>query len=257
MMLDKVEICGVNTFKLQVLEEKQIQELLFRIQNGEYECREKFIEGNLKLVFSVIKHFNDSGEKVEKLFHVGCIGLMKCIDNYDISREDRFSTYAVSMIIEEIRRYLKDNNPIRVSKYLKDIAYKVLQVRDRLVRQDNKEPTISKIAKELELTSEDIVLALDTIQDPTSLIEPIYYQDVDEIYELDKKQDNKNLEDSVLKNISIRESMKKLNAREKLIVNLRFVNGKTQMEAASDVGISKEQVVMIEKSALKHLRRHV
>ncbi|MBW9154595.1 sigma-70 family RNA polymerase sigma factor [Clostridium estertheticum] len=257
MMFNKIEICGVNTSKLPELDEKQIQELLFRIQNGEYECREKFIEGNLKLVLSVIKHFSNRGEKVEKLFHVGCIGLMKCIDNYDISRADRFSTYAVSMIIEEIRRYLKDNNSIRVSEYLKDIAYKVLQVRDRLAKQDNKEPTISKIAKELELTSEDIVLALDTIQDPISLIEPTYQQDVDEIYEMDKKQDNKNLEDSFLKNISIRESMKKLNAREKLIVNLRFVNGKTQMEAASEVGISKEQVAMIEKSALKHLRRHV
>ncbi|MBX4267356.1 sigma-70 family RNA polymerase sigma factor [Clostridium estertheticum] len=257
MMLDKIEICGVNISKLPVLEEKQIKELLFRIQNGEYECREKFIEGNLKLVLSVIKHFINRGEKVEKLFHVGCIGLMKSIDNYDLSREDRFSTYAVSMIIEEIRRYLKDNNSIRVSECLKDIAYKVLQVRDRLVKQDNKEPTISKIAKELELTSEDIVLALDNIQDPILLIDPIYYQDVDEIYEMDKKQDNKNLEDSFQKNISIRESMKKLNTREKLIVNLRFVNGKTQMEAASEVGISKEQVAMIEKNALKHLRRHI
>ncbi|MBU3157678.1 sigma-70 family RNA polymerase sigma factor [Clostridium estertheticum] len=257
MMFNKVEICGVNTSKLQELDEKQIQELLFRIQNGEYECREKFIEGNLKLVLSVITHFSNRGEKVEKLFHVGCIGLMKCIDNYDLSREDRFSTYAVSMIIEEIRRYLKDNNSIRVSEYLKDIAYKVLQVRDRLVKQDNKEPTISKIAKELELTSEDIVLALDTIQDPISLIEPTYQQDVDEIYEMDKKQDNKNLEDSFPKNILIRESMKELNAREKLIVNLRFVNGKTQMEVASEVGIAKEQVAMIEKNVLKHLRRHV
>ncbi|MCB2309276.1 sigma-70 family RNA polymerase sigma factor [Clostridium estertheticum] len=257
MMLDKIEICGVNISKLPVLEEKQIQELLFRIQNGEYECREKFIEGNLKLVFSVIKHFSNRGEKVEKLFHVGCIGLMKSIDNYDLSRDDRFSTYAVSMIIEEIRMYLNGNNSIRVSEYLKDIAYKVLQVRDRLLKQDNIEPTISKIAKELELTSEDIVLALDTIQDPISLIEPSYYQDVDEIYETNKKQDNKNLEDSFPKNISIRESMKKLNAREKLIVNLRFVNGRTQMEAASEVGISKEQVAMIEKNALKHLRRHI
>ncbi|MBU3187809.1 sigma-70 family RNA polymerase sigma factor [Clostridium estertheticum] len=257
MMLDKIEICGVNTSKLPVLEEEQIHELLFRIQNGEYECREKFIERNFKLVLSVIKHFSNRGEKVEKLFHVGCIGLMKSIDNYDLNRDDRFSTYAVSMIIEEIRRYLKDNNSIRVSEYLKDIAYKVLQVRDRLVKQDNKEPTISKIAKELELTSEDIVLALDIIQDPISLNNSIYYQDVDEIYEMDKKQDNKNLEDSFQKNISIRESMKKLNSMEKLIANLRFVNGKTQMEAASEVGISKEQVAMIEKNALKHLRRHI
>lgn len=257
MIFNQVEICGVNISKLPVLDEKQMQELLFRIQNGEYECREKFIEGNLKLVVSVIKHFSNRGEKVEKLFHVGCIGLMKSIDNYDLSRDARFSTYAVLMIIEEIRRYLNDNNSIKLSEYLKDIAYKVLQVKDRLAKQDNIEPTISKIAKELELTSEDIVLALDTIQDPISLIEPIYYQDVDEICEMNKKQDNKNLEDSFPNNISIRESMKKLNAREKLVVNLRFVNGKTQMEAASEVGISKEQVAMIEKNALKHLRRHV
>ncbi|MBU3160943.1 sigma-70 family RNA polymerase sigma factor [Clostridium frigoris] len=257
MMFNKVEVCGLDSSKLPELEEKQIQELLFRIQNGEYECREKFIEGNLKLVLSVLQHFGNSDENLGNLFHVGCIGLMKSIDNFDLSKNARFSTYAVSMIIEEIRRYLNDNNSMKVSEYLKDIAYKALQVRDRLLKQDNKEPTISKIAKELKLTKEDIVLALDTIKDPISLIEPIYHQDVDEIYEMDQKQNTKNLEDSWSKNISINEGMKKLNVREKLIVNLRFFNGKTQMEAASEIGISKEHVAMIEKNALKHLRRYI
>ena len=257
MIFNQVEICGVNVLKLPVLEEKQIQELLFRIQNGEYECREKFIEGNLKLVLSVIQYFSNRGENVENLFHVGCIGLMKSIDNFDLSKSGKFSTYAVPMIIEEIRGYLKHNNSLRTSKYLKDIAYKTLQVRERLVAQDNKEPSVSKIAKELELTKEELVFALDTIQEPIALIEPIYHQDVDEIYEVDQKQDTKNLEECWSKNVSINEGMKKLNVREKLIVNLRFFNGKSQMEVASEIGIAKEQVSMIEKNALKHLRRYV
>jgi len=257
MIFNQVEICGVNTSKLPVLEEKQIQELLFRIQNGEYECREKFIEGNLKLVLGVVQHFSNRGESVGNLFHVGCIGLTKSIDNFDLSKNGKFSTYAVTMIIEEIRSYLKHNNLIRASEYLKDIAYKALQVRDRLVKQDNKEPTVSKIAKELELTKEELVFALDTIQDHIALIEPIYHQDVDGIYDMDPKQETKNLKESWSKNISINEGMKKLDVREKLIVNLRFFNGKTQMEVASEVGIPKEQVSRIEKNALKHLRRYV
>ena len=257
MMFNKVEICGVNTKKLPLLEEKQIRQLLFRIQNGEYECREEFIEGNLKLVLGVIKYFNNGGENVGNLFHVGCIGLMKSIDNFDLNKNGKFSAYAVPMIIEEIKNYLKDNNSIRVSEYLKDIAYKALQVRDQLLKQYNKEPTLSKIAKEFDLTKEDLVFALETIKDTTSLIEPIYNQDMDEIYEIDQNQDTKNLEDSWSKNISINEGMEKLSASEKLIVNLRFFNGKTQMEVASEVGIPKEQVSMIEKNALKHLRKYV
>lgn len=257
MMLNKVEICGVNTSKSQELEEKQIRELLFRIQNGEYQCREKFFEGNLKLVLNVIKYFGNRGEKEEKLFHVGCIGLMKSIDNFDLSKNNKFLTYAVQMIFEEIKMYLKNNNSIRVSEYLKNTAYKALLIRERLVKQDNKEPTVSKIAKELGLTREELVLALDTIEDTTSLIESIYNQNVDEIFEMDKKQETKKLEDSWSKNISINQGLKKLNVREKLIVNLRFFNGKTQMEVATEVGISKEQVSRIEKDALKHLRNYV
>lgn len=257
MMFNKVEICGVNTSKLPVLKEKEKKELLFRIQNGEYECREKFIEGNLRLVLSVIKRFNNRGENVDDLFQVGCIGLMKSIDNFDLSLNLRFSTYAVPMIIGEIRRYLRDNNSIRVSRSLRDTAYKALQVRDKLVNQDNKEPTVAQIAKELEIPREDVVFALAAIQDPVSLFQPIYHDGGDEIYVMDQISDTKNLDDSWLENISIKEGMKKLNDREKLILNLRFFNGRTQMEVANEIGISQAQVSRVEKNALKHMRKYV
>ncbi|MGV8984024.1 RNA polymerase sporulation sigma factor SigG [Clostridium sp.] len=257
MMINKVEICGVNTSKLPVLKEKQMKELLYRIQNGEHECRETFINGNLRLVLSVIQRFNNRGENVDDLFQVGCIGLMKSIDNFDLSLNVRFSTYAVPMIIGEIRRYLRDNNSIRVSRSLRDIAYRALQVRDRLVNQDNKEPTISQIAKELELPREDVVFALDALQDPVSLFEPIYHDSGDAIYVMDQISDTKNLDDSWLENISIKEAMKKLNDREKLILNLRFAHGRTQMEVADEIGISQAQVSRLEKTALKHMRKYV
>ena len=257
MMFNKVEICGVNTSKLPVLKEKEKKELLFRIQNGEYECREKFIEGNLRLVLSVIKRFNNRGENVDDLFQVGCIGLMKSIDNFDLSLNLRFSTYAVPMIIGEIRRYLRDNNSIRVSRSLRDTAYKALQVRDKLVNQDNKEPTVTQIAKELEIPREDVVFALAAIQDPVSLFQPIYHDGGDEIYVMDQISDTKNLDDSWLENISIKEGMKKLNDREKLILNLRFFNGRTQMEVADEIGISQAQVSRVEKNALKHMKKYV
>ncbi|MEK6266573.1 MAG: RNA polymerase sporulation sigma factor SigG [Clostridium sp.] len=257
MMFNKVEICGVNTSKLPVLKEKEKKELLFRIQNGEYECREKFIEGNLRLVLSVIKRFNNRGENVDDLFQVGCIGLMKSIDNFDLSLNLRFSTYAVPMIIGEIRRYLRDNNSIRVSRSLRDTAYKALQVRDKLVNQDNKEPTVAQIAKELEIPREDVVFALAAIQDPVSLFQPIYHDGGDEIYVMDQISDSKNLDDSWLENISIKEGMKKLNDREKLILNLRFFNGRTQMEVADEIGISQAQVSRVEKNALKHMKKYV
>lgn len=256
-MFNKVEICGVNTSKLPVLKEKEMKELLFKIQNGEYKLRDKFIEGNLRLVLSVIKHFNNRGENVDDLFQVGCIGLMKSIDNFDLSLNVRFSTYAVPMIIGEIRRYLRDNNSIRVSRSLRDIAYRALQVRDRLVNENNKEPTVSQIAKELELPREDVVFALDAIQDPVSLFQPIYHDGGDEIYVMDQIKDNKNLDDSWLENISIKEAMKKLNVREKLILNLRFFDGRTQMEVADEIGISQAQVSRLEKTALKRMRKYV
>jgi len=256
-MFNKVEICGVNTSKLPVLKEKEKKELLFRIQNGEYECRKKFIEGNLKLVLSVIKRFNNRGEDVDDLFQVGCIGLMKSIDNFDLSLNLRFSTYAVPMIIGEIRRYLRDNSSIRVSRSLRDIAYRALQVRDRLVNKDNKEPTVSQIAKELDLPREDVVLALAAIQDPVSLFQPIYHDGGDEIYVMDQISDAKNSDDNWLQNISINEAMKKINDREKLILNLRFFDGRTQMEVADEIGISQAQVSRLEKTALKHMKKYV
>jgi RNA polymerase sporulation-specific sigma factor len=257
MLINKVEICGVNTSKLPVLKEKEMKELLLRIQNGENSCREEFIQGNLRLVLSIIKKFNNRGENVDDLFQVGCIGLMKSIDNFDLSLNVRFSTYAVPMIIGEIRRYLRDNNSIRVSRSLRDIAYRAIQVRERLANEDNKEPTVSQIAKELELPREDVVFALEALQDPVSLFQPIYHDGGDEICVMDQIKDNKNLDDSWLQSISIKDGMNKLKDREKLILNLRFFQGRTQMEVADEIGISQAQVSRVEKDALKHMRKYV
>lgn len=257
MIINKVEICGVNTAKLPVLKEKEMRELLFMMKDGDDCSREKFIKGNLRLVLSVIQRFNNRGENVDDLFQVGCIGLIKAIDNFDLSQNVKFSTYAVPMIIGEIRRYLRDNNSIRVSRSLRDIAYRALQVRDKLVSENNKEPTVSQIAKELKVPREEVVFALDAIQDPVSLFEPIYHDGGDAIYVMDQISDNKNLDDSWLENISIKEAMKKLNSREKLILNLRFFDGRTQMEVAEEIGISQAQVSRLEKTALRHMRKYI
>ena len=257
LIINKVEICGVNTSKLPVLKESEKRELLLQIKQGNNVARESFIKGNLRLVLSVIQRFNNRGENVDDLFQVGCIGLMKAIDNFDLNQNVKFSTYAVPMIIGEIRRYLRDNNSIRVSRSLRDIAYKALLVRDKLIKDNNKEPTISQISKELNLPREDVVFALDAIQDPVSLYEPIYHDGGDAIYVMDQVKDNKNTDESWLENISIKEAMKKLSSREKLILNLRFFNGKTQMEVADEIDISQAQVSRIEKIALKHMKNHV
>ncbi|MBU5590918.1 RNA polymerase sporulation sigma factor SigG [Clostridium sp. MSJ-4] len=257
MMINKVEICGVNTSKLPVLKDKEMKKMLLEMKNGDTRAREDFIKGNLRLVLSVIQRFNNRGENVDDLFQVGCIGLMKAIDNFDLSQNVKFSTYAVPMIIGEIRRYLRDNNSIRVSRSLRDIAYRALLVRDKLVNENNKEPTISQIAKELNIPREDVVFALDAIQDPVSLFEPIYHDGGDAIYVMDQIKDNKNIDDSWLQNISIKEAMKKLNSREKLILNLRFFDGRTQMEVAEEIGISQAQVSRLEKTALKHMRKYI
>lgn len=257
MIINKVEICGVNTSKLPILKEKEMKELLIKMQQGDNDAREKFIKGNLRLVLSVIQRFNNRGENVDDLFQVGCIGLIKAIDNFDLSQNVKFSTYAVPMIIGEIRRYLRDNNSIRVSRSLRDIAYKALQVRDKLIRENNKEPNISQIAKELELPREEVVFALDAIQDPVSLFEPIYHDGGDAIYVMDQISDTKNVDENWLENISIKEAMKKLNDREKLILNLRFFDGRTQMEVAHEIGISQAQVSRLEKTALRHMRKYV
>ena len=242
LIINKVEICGVNTSKLPVLKESEKRELLWQIKQGNKVARDSFIKGNLRLVLSVIQRFNNRGENVDDLFQVGCIGLMKAIDNFDLNQNVKFSTYAVPMIIGEIRRYLRDNNSIRVSRSLRDIAYKALLVRDKLIKDNNKEPTISQISKEWNLPREDVGFALDAIQDPVSLYEPIYHDGGDAIYVMDQVKDNKNTDESWLENISIKEAMKKLSSREKLILNLRFFNGKTQMEVADEIGISQAQV---------------
>ena len=257
MIINKVEICGVNTSKLPVLKEKEKRELLLKMRNGDTKARETFINGNLRLVLSVIQRFNNRGDNVDDLFQVGCIGLMKSIDNFDLTQNVKFSTYAVPMIIGEIRRYLRDNNSIRVSRSLRDVAYKALLVRDKLIKENNKEPTISQIAKELNIPREEVVFALDAIQDPVSLFEPIYHDGGDAIYVMDQISDSKNSDDSWLENISIKEAMKKLNDREKLILTLRFFNGRTQMEVADEIGISQAQVSRLEKTALKHMRKYV
>ena len=257
LIINKVEICGVNTAKLPIIKEKEKRELLLKMQSGDNSARETFIKGNLRLVLSVIQRFNNRGENVDDLFQVGCIGLMKAIDNFDLSQNVKFSTYAVPMIIGEIRRYLRDNNSIRVSRSLRDIAYKALLVRDKLVKDNNKEPNISQIAKELEIPREDVVFALDAIQDPVSLFEPIYHDGGDAIYVMDQISDSKNTDENWLENISINEAMKRLTDREKLILDLRFFRGRTQMEVADEIGISQAQVSRLEKTALKHMRKYI
>lgn len=252
---NKVEICGVNTSELPVLTNEEMQELFKKIKAGDMEAREKFIQGNLRLVLSIIQRFNRRGENVDDLFQVGCIGLIKAIDNFDLNQNVRFSTYAVPMIIGEIRRYLRDNNPIRVSRSLRDIAYKALQARDQLVNKNLKEPTITEIAKELNLPKEEIVFALDAIQEPISLFEPIFHDSGDAIYVMDQVKDEKSEDEVWLQEIMIKEAISKLNKRERHILNLRFYEGKTQMEVAEEIGISQAQVSRLEKNALRQMRK--
>lgn len=231
---------------------------LFKVmQAGEIEAREKLINGNLRLVLSVIQRFNNRGEYLDDLFQVGCIGLIKAIDNFDLGQNVRFSTYAVPMIIGEIRRYLRDNNSVRVSRSLRDIAYKALQVREKLIADNSTEPTVSQIAKELEVPREEVVFALDAIQEPVSLFEPIYNDGGDPILVMDQISDDNNSGDIWIEEIAIKEAMKKLNDREKHIVSLRFFNGRTQMEVADEIGISQAQVSRLEKAALKQLKKYV
>lgn len=257
MLTNKVEICGVNTSQLPVLTNEEMMELFSRMHAGDESARQEFIQGNLRLVLSVIKRFNNRGESVDDLFQVGCIGLIKAIDNFDTSHNVRFSTYAVPMIIGEIRRYLRDNNSIRVSRSLRDTAYKALQVRDQLIFKNSKEPTISEIAQVLDIPREDVVFALDAIQDPISLFEPIYHDGGDAIFVMDQIQDEKNQDETWLESIALKEAMKKLNDREKLILTLRFFDGHTQMEVAEEIGISQAQVSRLEKTALSHMRKYI
>lgn len=257
MVLNKVEICGVNTSKLPVLSGSKMKELFIKYQDGDRSAREQLVRGNLRLVLSVIQRFSNRGEHVDDLFQVGCIGLMKAIDNFDLGQNVKFSTYAVPMIIGEIRRYLRDNNPIRVSRSLRDIAYKALQVRDKLATECSREPTIQEIAQKLEIAQEDVIFALDAIQEPVSLFEPIYHDGGDPIFVMDQIGDDKQSDRVWLESIAINEGMSKLGDREKKIINLRFFQGKTQMEVAEEIGISQAQVSRLEKAALKHMRKHV
>lgn len=253
--MNRVEICGVNTSKLQVLSNAKMRELFVQLQSGEEAARELLVMGNLRLVLSVIQRFSNRGEYVDDLFQVGCIGLMKAIDNFDLSQNVKFSTYAVPMIIGEIRRYLRDNNPIRVSRSLRDIAYKALQARDSLVNRHSREPTVSEIADELKVAREEVVLALDAIQEPVSLFDPIYQEGGDPIYIMDQIKDEKDLDSTWIEGIALREALEKLGERERLILSLRFFASKTQMEVAEEIGISQAQVSRLEKAALQLMRK--
>lgn len=252
---NKVEICGVNTSQLPVLKEAKKRELLERARGGDKAAREQLITGNLKLILSVIRRFAARGENPDDLFQVGCIGLIKAIDNFDVTLDVRFSTYAVPMIIGEIRRYLRDNNSVRVSRSLKDIAYKAMQAKEALTAKYNKEPTIEQIAKELNLKKEDVVLALEAIIEPVSLYEPVYSDGGDTIYVLDQVGD-KNDDENWIDEILFKQSMKNLPERERAIINLRFFEGKTQTEVANEIGISQAQVSRLEKGALKRIKNH-
>jgi len=257
MAQGKVEICGVNTSKLPLLKQAQKDALFVRIENGDMEARQEYIEGNLRLVLSVIKRFSSSNENVDDLFQIGCIGLIKAIDNFDSSLNVKFSTYAVPMIIGEIRRFLRDNSSIRVSRSLKDTAYKAIYTKEAMTKRNLKEPTVTEIAAEIGIPKEDIVYALDAIQSPCSLYEPIFTDGGDTLYVMDQISDKKNKEETWVEHISLSEAMKKLNEREYEIITLRFFEGKTQMEVAEMIGISQAQVSRLEKNALKVMRTYL
>ncbi|MBQ2897073.1 MAG: RNA polymerase sporulation sigma factor SigG [Clostridia bacterium] len=255
MITNKVEICGVNTSKLPVLSGKEKEELLIKIKQGDEDARNKFIVGNLRLVLSVIQKFNSRGENADDLFQVGCVGLMKAIKNFDLSVGVKFSTYAVPMIIGEIRRYLRDYNSIRVSRSLKDIAYKALQAKEAILRESGAEPTIEQIAQKMELEPKQVTTALDAIQDPISLYEPVFSDGTDTLFVMDQVSDKKSLDENWIEEISLREAISKLSDREKNIINLRFFQGRTQMEVAGEIGISQAQVSRLEKNAIERIKK--
>ena len=247
-MINKVEICGVNTTKLPILSNEEKKELLLKIKNGDKDAREKFINGNLRLVLSVVQRFSGRAESADDLFQIGCIGLIKAIDNFDINLNVQFSTYAVPMIIGEIRRYLRDNNSIRVSRSIKDLAYKSIAFKNKFLKENNREPTIEEIAKELEVEPEEVSLSLGAIQDPVSLQEPVFNDGTENIFIIDQVSDSKNTDERWTESITIAELMKKLNDKG-------FFDGRTQMEVAEEIGISQAQVSRLEKSAISHIKR--
>ena len=253
----KVEITGVNTAKIEVLKKEEALELFKKAREGDSEARQRLINGNLRLVLSIIKRFDYKNESIDDLFQVGCIGLIKGIDNFDTSLNVLPSTYLVPMIIGEIRRYLRDNNFIRVSRSLRDTAYKALQAKERLTLSNSREPTIEEIAKELDMSPEDVTEALEAVQEPVSLYEPVYHNYGDTLYVMDQMSDDKESDSSWLDNISLNEAMEKLTDREKKILTLRFFEGKTQMEVSDEIGISQAQVSRLEKGALTRMRKYV
>lgn len=253
----KVEICGVNTSKLPVLTNKEKEELFEKIEQGDKGAREEFINGNLRLVLSIVQRFSNSSENIDDLFQIGCIGLIKALDNFDRSLNVKFSTYAVPMILGEIRRHLRDSSQIRVSRSLRDIAYKAIYAKEGYVKMHQKEPTINEIAEEIGVDKEDIVVALDAIQSPVSLYEPVYNEGGDTLYVMDQISDKKNKEETWIEEISLGEAIKRLPEREKQIVQLRFFRGRTQIEVAEELGISQAQVSRLEKSALRSMRNYL
>ena len=258
MAVYKVEICGVNTSKLPLLDEEEKTVLFQRIREGDPEARERYIKGNLRLVLSVIQRFSGNQENIDDLFQIGCIGLMKAIDNFNPDLMVKFSTYAVPMIIGEVRRYLRDSgSPLRVSRSLRDTAYKAIYARDLLLRKNEKEPTIMEIAEEVGMSREEIVYALDAIQSPVSLYEPIYTDGGDTLYVMDQISDKKNREEKWVEEISLSEALKRLPERERHIIHLRFYEGRTQMEVAREIAISQAQVSRLEKSALRTMRAYL
>ena len=255
MLNNKVEICGVNTSKLPLLSRKEKEELFIKIKAGDEEARTTFINGNLRLVLSVIQRFYGRGETADDLFQVGCVGLIKAIDNFDLSQNVQFSTYAVPMIIGEVKRYLRDNNSIRVSRSVRDLAYKAIQYKEKYTKENGREPRIEEIAKELGVTREEITFSFDAIQEPVSLQEPIYNDGSENLYIMDQVKDSKNTDELWAENMTIAGALEKLNEKERMIVTKRFFDGRTQMEVADEIGISQAQVSRLEKSAIEHIKR--
>ena len=256
-MQNKVEICGVNTAKLKVLDNEQTQSLLRRSREGDARAREELISGNLRLVLSVVQKFANRGENMDDLFQVGCIGLIKAIDNFNTELDVRFSTYGVPMIIGEIRRYLRDNSAIRVSRSMRDTAYRVLQAKEAYLAKYQREPTLDQVATLLDLPREEVVFAMDAISEPVSLYEPIYSDSGDSLCVMDQVKDTRNTDERWLEQIALGDAMKQLTDRERRILNLRFYQGKTQMEVSAEIGISQAQVSRLEKSALNRIRKNI
>ncbi len=256
-MLGKVDICGVNTSSLPVLAPAEMDALFHRAKSGDGAARETLVEGNLRLVLSVIQRFSGRGENADDLFQVGCVGLIKAIDNFDVTQNVRFSTYGVPMIIGEIRRYLRDNSAIRVSRSMRDTAYRVLQAREKLQREQQREPTVEQIAKELDIPREEVVLAMDAVMDPVSLSEPVYSDSGDAVTVMDQVRDTKNTDDDWLERIAIRDALEQLSPRERRILALRFSGGRTQMEVSDEIGISQAQVSRLEKNAIKTIKKQI